>query len=306
MKNRSLKTGLRYVRRAPYQAIAVVLVMAVTFFVTSVIVLVVFGSNRLLGYFESRPQVIAFLKTDASEANQNSLKDNLSNDARVRDVHVVTKEDAFNIYKNATSDNPLLGELVSPSIFPSSVEFSLNDLGDAETIISEVKKNDFVDTVGFTANLGGEAKLGDTISRLKSVAQSIRIGGVVAVAVLIGTSFIVLLVVMTMRVSMRKSEIESMSLLGATGAFIRAPIVIEAIVYSLLGVFFGWFLSFLLVLYASPAMLDYFKQIEVLPRQLPELLKLLGLILSGEIVVGIIIALFGAFAAVARSLRMIQ
>lgn len=304
--SRSVNLGFKYVRRAPYQAIAVVLVMAITFFVFTITSLVVFGSERLLRYVETRPQIIAFLKTETTSDAQNTLTEKLSKDSRIKDVKVVTKDEAFDIYKTATSDNPLLGQLVSPSIFPASIEFSLTDLSHAQAVISEVKENPAVDTVGFTANLGGESQLGATIDHLRNIAKSIRIAGVASVSVLVGTSFFVLLVVMSMRVSMRKNEIESMSLLGASGSFIRAPIVVEAIVYALLGAFIGWATSLLLVLYSSPALLKYFGQIEILPRPLPELMTLLGLIFGIEVLVALLISSIGAIIAVARSLRMIK
>jgi cell division transport system permease protein len=103
---RPLKTGFTYVRRAPYQAISVILVMAVTFFVSTMIGLLVYGSTKLLVYFETRPQIIAFLKTDATETQIGNLQEAYKGDSRVREMKLVSKEDAFVLYKNATSNNP--------------------------------------------------------------------------------------------------------------------------------------------------------------------------------------------------------
>ncbi len=303
---RPLKTGLTYVRRAPYQAISVVLVMAVTFFVATMIGLLVYGSTKLLVYFETRPQIIAFLKADATETQIGALQDTYKTDNRVRELKLVSKEDAFNLYKNATSNNPLLGELVSPSIFPASLELSVSDLSYADTIVSELKTKDGVDSVGFTASVGGQDQLSAVINRLKDITKSVRIAGVGAVAVLLVTSFLVLLVVMSMRISMRKNEIESLRMLGATGAFIRNPILVEATIYAILGVLSGWFAASLVIMYTSPKLLSYFGTIEVLPHSLQGLLTILGVILGVELIIGIIIAFFGAVAAVSRSLRMIQ
>jgi cell division transport system permease protein len=172
--------------------------------------------------------------------------------------------------------------------------------------VNELKEKEGVDTVGFTASVGGQDQLSSVISRLKSITKSVRIAGVGAVLVLLVTSFLVLLVVMSMRISMRKNEIESLRMLGATGAFIRNPILVEATIYAILGVLSGWFAASLVVMYSSPRLLTYFGTIEVLPHSLQELLILLGVILGVELIIGIIIAFFGAVAAVSRSLRMIQ
>lgn len=303
---RPFKTGFTYVRRAPYQAISVVLVMAVTFFVATMIGLLVYGSTKLLVYFETRPQIIAFLKADATETQIGALEDSYKTDSRIRELKLVSKEDAFNLYKSATSNNPLLGELVSPSIFPASLELSVSDLSYADTVVSELKTKDGVDSVGFTASVGGQDQLSAVINRLKDITKSVRIAGVGAVAVLLFTSFLVLLVVMSMRISMRKNEIESLRMLGATGAFIRNPILVEATIYAILGVLSGWIAASLVIMYTSPKLLSYFGAIEVLPHSLQGLLTILGVILGVELIIGVIIAFFGAVAAVSRSLRMIQ
>ncbi len=303
---RPIKTGFTYVRRAPYQAIAVVLVMAVSFFVTTLIALLVYGSTKLLVYFETRPQVIAFIKTDAKDDQVLLLQDKYRNDSRVRELKIVTKEDAFQLYKDATASNPLLGELVSPSIFPSSIEVSVKDLTYADAVVSELQQSEIVESVGFTASVGSQDQLGSVIERLRTITKAVRVAGAVAVGVLLATSLLVLLVVMSMRISMRKNEIESLSLLGATSSFIRNPIMVEASVYAFLGVFFGWFSASLVVMYGSPKLLAYFGTIEVLPHTLQGLLVILGALFGAELLAGLIIAILGAIGAVWRSLRMVQ
>lgn len=301
-----IRTGFQYVRRAPYQAAAVIAVMAISFFITTLVLIVVYASNNVLQHFVTKPQVIAFLKTDTKIEEQNALESKLKNDSRIKEVSVTTKEEALDIYKNATSDNPLLGELVSPTIFPASIEFSVTEIGFASSVIEDLRKEPFVESVGFTANVGGDSQLGATIDRLKSVTNTIRIAGVVGVIALLSTSFVVLLVVMSMRVSMRRSEVESLSLLGATRNFIRMPILIEAACYALMGTLLGWLSAVLLVLYTSPQIVKYFAQVPVLPKALSELMLVLAIFLGGEVLAAIVIAIVGASIAVSRSLRMLQ
>jgi len=116
-----LKTSFDNIRRAPFQAMAAILVLAVTFFVSTLIAISVFSSHQLLNYFETRPQIIAFLTDDANQEQINELMGRLKSDPRVANLRLISKEEALAIYKEATSDNPLLGELVSPSIFPASI-----------------------------------------------------------------------------------------------------------------------------------------------------------------------------------------
>lgn len=301
-----LKTSLGDMRRSPFQVLAAVSVLAITFFVSTLMVLMVYSSQQVLSYFETRPQVLAFIKDNVEDSDITAFIEELANSDKVKDVNYVSKEKAFEIYKDATSDNPLLAELVSPSIFPASVEFSVTDLNFAADVIDKVQNADVVDSVSFTANIGGESNLNDAISRLKSITYYLRIAGLATVSVLAVNSFLVLMVVVGMRVTMKRKEIESLTFVGATPWFIKAPIVFEALSYAFLGVLFGWLGAFILMLYVSPTVLTYFAGIPILPNDSNSFFILLLAILGGEFIVGAIIALLGSLLSVSRSLRMVK
>lgn len=301
--NIHLRTALDSIRRSPFQALAAAFVLTLTFFVATNLSILVYSSSRLLKYFETRPQVIAFLKEDTEGTAISDLQNKLSANPDVKEVKYVSKEEALEIYKKATADKPLLSELVSPSIFPASLEFSLTDLGSAQEIIDALKKEPIVDQVGFTASLGGEESLGDVVSRLRTLTWYLRVGGATFVGILALTSFLVLVVIIGMRMTMRRGEIEILSLIGATSSFIRSPIVIEALIYSGLGVITGWFFAFLAWLYLAPNIIAYFRELPVLPEGILNMAYLFGGILLTELGIGAILALIGSMIAVRRARR---
>lgn len=294
------KTALDSIRRSPFKAMAAVFVLSLTFFVATLVSILLYSSSQVLKYFETRPQVIAFLKDTAKEDEIANLQHKLQGDVRIREVKYVSREEALSIYKKATSGNPLLGELVSPDIFPASLEFSVKDLSFAQDIISEVKSEPIVDSVGFTAALGGESDLENVVGRLRTVTTYIKIGGGIFTGILSVASFMVILITITMRMMTRKEEIEILNLIGATKGFIRSPIILEALVYSGIGVLVGWAISFIIVLYSAPSIVSYFGEIPVLPRQTLDLLILFGIILGAEIVFGCLLALSGSLLAISR------
>lgn len=301
--NIHLRTALDSIRRSPFQALAATFVLTLTFFVATLVAVLVYSSSKLITYFETRPQVIAFLKDGSTQNDIAALQHKLESDPRVKGVKYVSKEEALSIYKNATSDNPLLGELVSPSIFPASLEFSVKDLSFAQDIIDQVKKESIVDSVGFTAALGGEASLKDVVSRLRTITTYIRLGGGVFVGMLGLTSFVVLLIIISMRMTGRREEVEILDLIGATPGFIRSPIIIEALIYAFSGVFLGWLFTFIAILYLAPSAVTYFGEIPVLPKDTVSLLILFAVILGIEIVSAAALALGGSVLAVSRVKR---
>lgn len=295
------RTAWLSIRRSPFQAVSAILVLTITFFVISVLAILIYSSDKILKYFETRPQVIAFLKPDALEIDVNSARDKLGSDSRISKVSYVSKEQALEIYKKATEENPILSELVSPSIFPASLEISLSNLNFTKGVIEDVKKLPVVDQVGFTASLGGEKTLDDVIGRLRKVTFYLRAGGAAFAALLASTSFLVLVIIIGMRMTARRSEIEILELIGATPGFIRSPIILEAILYSIIGVILGWFMTLILTLYSTPTVLSYFKDIPILPRDAVSLLLLFLALLGVELLVGLVLAISGSYIAVSRA-----
>lgn len=304
MANIHLKTALSYMKRAPFQALAAIFVLSLTFFVATIVSILTISSGNLLKYFETRPQVIAFIKGDIGDSDIASLQEKLQNDSRIKEVKYVSKEEALTIYKKATSSNPLLGELVSPTIFPASLEFSLNDLSLAQEIIDSVKKEPIVESVGFTAALGGESDLGSVVDRLRTITLYVKAGGIIFTGLLAGVSLAVLLITISMRMTVRREEVEILNLIGATKGFIRKPIILEAMLYSLIGVFLGWTIAFIIVLYLSPSLISYFGEIPILPKNSLSLLGIFGIILGIELFIGFILSFAGSMLAVSRARKM--
>ena len=300
MSNIHLKNAWYHIRRSPFQALSALFVLSITFFVITLLSVLVYSSGNVIKYFETRPQVIAFLKDNIGEDKITNLQDKLRSDPLISRVDYVTKEDALEIYKKATSDNPLLSELISPSIFPASLEVSLLDLSHAQNVIDNLKSEEIVDQVGFTASLGGESTIGDVVNRLRKITFYLRLGGGSFALLLTATSFLVLIIIVGMRMTTKRNEIEILSLIGATAGFIRNPIILEALIYSLIGVFVGWFSALSVVLYSAPSFISYFGEIPILPKNIVYLLLIFLLIFAAELIVGFLLALTGSFLAVAR------
>lgn len=296
------KTAWKHIRRAPYQALAAVLIMTLTFFVATILALLANGSSETIAYFETKPQVIAFLKEDATPDQVSSLQHKLEGDARVKNVRYISKEQALKFFREA-SDNPSVLELVSPNIFPTSLEFSVSNLSFANALLKEIQQEKIVDQVLFTASLSTE-NLEEVITRLHTIANYIRIGGGIIFGVLLASSLLILLVIISMRISARRGEIEILSLIGATRGFIRSPFVLEGVLYAVFGALVGWIVASLLILNAVPFLSPFFGEVPVIPQETGALLILLGVILGGELVLAIFIGVLGSFLALRRYLKI--
>ena len=111
------KTAWKNIRRSPYQALAAILIMTLTFLAVSFFVFLLAGSSTIINYFESKPQVTAFFKNEAKQADINTLGNQLKATGKVASIKFVSKEEALKIYREQNKNDPLLLDLVTAGRF---------------------------------------------------------------------------------------------------------------------------------------------------------------------------------------------
>jgi cell division transport system permease protein len=284
-------TILTQIRRTPFQAIAAVMIMTLTFLVISVFTLLSFGSIKILQHFESAPQVIAFFKPgeDLSDNQVTNIRAQLEKTGKLAEFRYVSTHEAEAIYKEKNKDNPLLLELVDYKILPASIEIAGNQLTDLEELRNILSVQEGVDEVVYYE---------DVVKSLNNWITSVKRLGLALTIYLVIESILIILVIIGMRIAGRREEIEILRLLGATPWFIKRPFLIEGMIYGILGSFLAWGISYLLLLYSTPFLANWLQDIPLLPVSFWFMLLLLG----GELVLGLIIGAAGSLIAAQRFL----
>ena len=287
---KSAKTTMKHIRRSPYQSMAAIFIMMLTFLSITVFAFIVFGSSAVISFFESKPQVTAFFKDEAKQQDVDQLKLQINQTGLVASTKYVSKSDALEIYKEQNKDDPLLLDLVTSDILPASLEISTTKIEDMGVVSDTLKKSPYVSEVIYQK---------DIVSTLSKWTNAIRIVGVTLIAVLALVSIFIMMTVIGFKVSQKKDEIEIMKLLSATNWYIRWPFILEGIFYGVLGTLIGWTVASVGLLYASPYLETFLHGIPVLPVS-P--FFLVGL-LFGELVIAVVLGVIASYLAVLRYLK---
>jgi len=284
------KTTWTRIRRSPYQALAAVAVMTLTFFIASVFILTAAGSQAILRYFETRPQVTAFFKDEVTMTQVDTLKAKLIETEKVKEMKYISKEEALAIYREQNKDNPLLLEMVTANILPASLEVSTVDIAYLGEVAEILRQQPGVEEVIFQE---------DVVQALHKWTTTLRKIGVGLIGSLGLVSFLIILIIIGMKVAMRRTEIEILQLIGASSWYIWVPFVFEGIFYGAVGAILAWLISYLLLLYSTPFLVSFLAGIPVLPVPVLFMLAVLGI----EILAGALIGTLGSLLAVKRYLR---
>jgi cell division transport system permease protein len=286
------KNNWKQIRRTPYQALVALMVTFLTFFALSIFTLITAGSIKILQYFETAPQVIAFFEKgkDVPEGEIMKIRNALESTGKLADFKYVSIHEAEAIYKEKNKNDPLLLELVDYKILPPSIEISATSINDLTYLKDILEKQEGVEDIAFYE---------DIVKSLSSWTRNIKIFGSALITYLLLQSFLVIIIIIGMKVLSRKEEIEILKLIGANDWFVRQPFVFEGVFYGAAGAFCAWGLSYILLLYSTPLLVSWLREISLLPVSIWFMLVLL----VGEVLVGMIVGFFASLLAVRRFLR---
>lgn len=284
------KTALEYIRRHKWLTVTSVLVMTLTFFLTSIFVVAAFGSNKILKELEARPQITAYFKDDATEQEILAVKDKLEATGLTSTVTYVSKEEALTIFMGLSQENPALLEGISSNVLPASLEVKAKNLSDLPRLAETLEQEPLLEDLQFYR---------DVVEKFRKLMDTARLVGFSLVAILSLISVLIVLATIGVTIATRGEEIETMRLVGASDWQIRGPFLLQGALLGVASAIISTTLLYLLL----PILIPYISG-ALAGIRLPEVspVFLIGL-LVGEAAFGALIGSLGSWVAVRKYLR---
>lgn len=288
-------------RRTPYQSLAAFSVLIFTLMLAGILFVALTFLGGLLKYVETRPQVIVYFQSKATEEQILEVRDRLMRTGKVASIKYVSKKEAFNVYKELTKDNPLLLEMTSADILPASIEIFAKEPRYLLELAQTVGNQAGVDEVQFQK---------DIVDKLLSLTNILRKVTIVFFGYLLFMSIVVLTATTSFKIALKRDEIEILKLLGASNMYIRKPFINESLFLGLSAAFFSTLLLFGLMLYSEGFLKSYLTGIPQLTvdwglrlQVWPFGLMFFLLTLAFTSMFGALVALVASFIATSRYLR---
>ncbi len=250
-----MKELLTSIRRTPHQSFAVFSSLILTLFLSILLIFCLNFLYGLLGYVESRPQVAIYFQNQVSEADILHVKEQLLSSGKVESVKYISKNDAYNLYKQLNKDNPLLLEMVSPDILPASLEI----FAKKPTFLPEIA--DFLNTVVGKDEVNFQKNVVDKLLSLTSVVRIISIS---FFSFLMISTIIILMTITHFKVALKRDEIELMRLMGASPSYVRKPFLDESMFLGFVSSTTVYILFLGIIFLVNPALQSYLHGIQTL------------------------------------------
>ncbi|MEK7129449.1 MAG: permease-like cell division protein FtsX [Patescibacteria group bacterium] len=295
----TLATAAKHIRRSPYQALAAVTTMFVTFLLAGIVFLSVVASFFTLQYFEGKPQITVFMADKSDKQEAEGLGKTLEQTGKVASVTYVSKEDALAIYREQNKNDPLLLEMVTADILPASLEISAKEPKYLADLVPIIKEASGVEEVVYQK---------DVVDALIAWTNAIRLIGGVLTGLLAFNSILTIMTVVGMKIALKREEIDVLRLVGASRWYIRLPFVLEGGLYGIGGALLSWAIIMLLVIWLQPVLFGFlgmippFSSILLSATSTPFIVSSLGF-LGGLLVTGFFLGSVGSLIALGRYLK---
>jgi len=175
-------------------------------------------------------EIVVYLQEGLKDDEKTLLRDRLSKVDGVKEVVYVSKEEAWERFKESFKGNKLALEIVGKNPLPDSFEVRLTDPLNAMRIAEIFRDLPGVKDVDFPL---------EAVNRFGRFIKWIEFGGGIVTLVFIIVALFIISNVIRLSFISRLRELEIMQLVGASSLFIRGPFILEGIICGFFGGLIG-------------------------------------------------------------------
>ena len=245
-----LREAFRSLGRNAMPSFAAMATVLVTMLVLGVFIPIVQATTGAANEVRGRLLLDVYVRTDATPADVERVRQRLNGAAHVKRVEYVSKQDA---YREERKRNPEAYQLLGANPLPDTFRVTPDDPSHIGLLRDQLAPADAGGRrTAIDPAIEQVKNRRDETNKILSATRVVKLTTALLAALLITAS--ILLIANTIRLSLfaRRREVEVMKLVGATDWFIRWPFVLEGVVVGAM----GGILAILLLTVGKVALID--------------------------------------------------
>lgn len=221
------------------------------------------AADAAIKNIENRVDVSVTFKIGTAEGDVQSAASYLRSFSEVRDVLMVTPDEALESFKTKHADNStVLSSLdeVGDNPFGYELIVKANSTGDYPMILEALDNpsfSDLIETKDFSNHENVLAQLSDAVAKA-------RWFGLALFALFLAIAVLIVFNTVRVTIFVHREEIAIMRLVGAASWFVRLPYLIEALIFSLLAVLISAAVMIPVSVALDPVFTSYFETVSQL------------------------------------------
>jgi len=173
---------------------------------------------HLASILEAQVEVVGFLRNSLPAARQQRVLENIRALPAVRSAVIVQRGAALRRLQRTFGVTAATSDLLQSNPLPDSIEVRVTEAARVREVAATMRQLTGIDEVVFGTPV---------IDRLVALTGAVRVAGVAIVSLLATAALVIIMNTIRLTVASRRQEIEIMTLVGASPAFIRGPFLVE-------------------------------------------------------------------------------
>ncbi|MDP2684718.1 MAG: permease-like cell division protein FtsX [bacterium] len=254
---RSIKFAFQGFIRNIWLSIVTIIILVLMLFSVTMVAGINFVADSAINSVQDKVDVSIYFKPDTNEEDIVNIQYRLESLSEVKEVTYISEDQALENFRENHKDDVVILESLD--------ELDENPLS-ATLIVKANTIDDYPDIIAILENPDYELLIRDrnfednedVINKLSEISSKIeRVGIMVSIVFII---IAILIVFNTIRINIytHREEIGIMKLVGATNWFVRAPFLLESLIYAVLGVIITMAILFPLIGVIAPQINSFF------------------------------------------------
>lgn len=251
------KFGAQSFARNFWLAILTISILVLLLLSINILVILNFLTSEAGKQMQSKVDVSIYLKSDVLNEEAQSLRSYLMGLPSVSKAIYTSPDEVLEEFKEQNKDNEeILASLsfLEKNPFGGNIVVQTKDIDDYKIVLKQLNTPVYEKIIE-NKDFSDHERLVDSINQLTGFIKNIII------IVSIFFAFIAMVIVFnTIKIAIytHRDEIKIMKLVGASGWFVRAPFIVEAIIYSLFAAIIAFVLVFPMISVFQPKVVEFF------------------------------------------------
>lgn len=285
------REGIRGVFLHGFMSFAAISVIAACLLIMGSFSLLAVNIDRVIEDLRNQNEILVFIDESLSLAEAKSIGTRISNMENIEKCTWISKEEAFEDYKESLGDqSTALEGLEDNNFLRHRYAVLLSDVSQMESMMETLKK------IPGVADVNAKVEISEFILSLRSVVSAVSVSLIV---MLLGVSVFIISNTVKLATFDRREEIGIMRVVGATHSFIRWPFVIEGFLLGVIGAVLGFFLQWGVYSYMDKAVQGVLPIFTMQPFS-----DLILLVLLLFVVFGFVVGVLGSVLTIRKFLRV--
>jgi len=232
---RTLKFALQGFFRNFWLSLVTVIILVLTLFSITLVAGVNVIAERAIESVQEKVDVSVYFKSDVSEEEVLNVRYRVEELSQVETVSYVSEEEALATFKERHADDPIILdsiELLDDNPLGATLIIKASSIDDYPLILAVLDSAAYADLIQ-DRNYDDNQEV---ISRLSTLSTRIERIGIIISGIFVVIAVLIIFNTIRINIYTHREEIGIMKLVGATNWFVRAPFLVESIMYAFFAV----------------------------------------------------------------------